>query len=293
MTVLGKILVIVNLVFSLVTAGLIATVFVTRTNWKEGYTALRKKYEVAEANARIYAEEAKESKSAAEAEVRKIRSELDPKGRELDAARKEAEDRVAELRQREQSLAQAEAQLKISAEELNRRKQEIDHLKAVAAEKEDRLAQLEAQTKQYRDAAVTAEIQAKTEHERNLNLLAQNEQLARDAERGGSSGATPGAPSPGSGGATRHPPQEDVQGVVLESDPRAGLVTISIGTDAGVNKGNTLEVYRFKPRPEYVGTVTVIDAAFHEAVARPNLPLRSGPIQKGDTVASRIMATRR
>lgn len=288
MTVLGKILVIVNLVFSLVTAGLIATVFVTRTNWKDGYLALRKRYEVAEANARIYAEEAKEARSAAEAEVKKVRAELDPKGRELDSARKEVEDRVAELRLAEQRLAQADAQLKLSTEEINRRKQEIDHLKAVAADKDERMVQLEAQTKQYRDKAVTAEIQAKTEHERNLNLLQQNEQLAREAERGPATTAG----SVGVGPA-RRPPQEDVQGVVLESDARAGLVTISVGTDAGVNKGNTLEVYRFKPRPEYVGTLTVIDAAFHEAVARPNMPLRSGPIQKGDIVASRIMASRR
>ena len=40
MTVLGKILVFVNLVFSLVTAGLIVMVFTTRTNWNDAFKKL-------------------------------------------------------------------------------------------------------------------------------------------------------------------------------------------------------------------------------------------------------------
>src|SRR5437868_5245597 len=37
MTVIGKILVFVNLVFSLITAGLIVMVYTTRTNWADAY----------------------------------------------------------------------------------------------------------------------------------------------------------------------------------------------------------------------------------------------------------------
>jgi hypothetical protein len=289
MTLLGRILVIVNLVFSVVTGVLVVTVFVTRTNWKIAYDGLRKRYEVAEANARIYADEAKEIKNAAESELKKAKAEQTPVERDRDSARKELEDRVAELRAAEQRLSQANANIKAATEEINRRKQEIDNLKTVMAEKDDRIVQLESQSKQYRDQAITAEIAAKTEHERNLNLLQQNVELSQQGDRRNASGLAGGT---GTASAKR-PPQEDVQGVVLETDPHAGLVTISIGSDAGIAKGNTLEVYRYKPRPEYVGTVTVIDASFHEAVARPIMPLRAGPIQKGDTVASRIMMTSR
>ena len=90
----------------------------------------------------------------------------------------------------------------------------------------------------------------------------------------------------------RRPP-EDVKGKILEVDPRSGLATISIGTDYGVNVGNTLEVYHLSPKPEYVGTVRVVDANFKQAVVRPVLPLRTGSLQKDDIVASRILASSR
>jgi hypothetical protein len=288
MTILGKILVIVNLVFSLIMGGLIVTVFVTRTNWRDGYEKLRKRYDVAEANARIYAEEAKEAKNTAEGEVKKVRADLESTSRQLEVAQKEKADQAAEFKALEQRIGLANANIKSLTEEINRRKQEIDNLQTVAADKDKKLADLEQQSKQFRDAAITSEIQAKTEHERNLNLLQQNAEYVKELERRPAGGAYASSST-----SAKRPPQEDVQGVVTETDPKAGLVTVSIGSDAGVAKGNTLEVYRFKPRAEYVGTITVIDVNFHESVARPVMPLRAGPVQKGDIVASRIMMTSR
>jgi hypothetical protein len=66
-------------------------------------------------------------------------------------------------------------------------------------------------------------------------------------------------------------------------------VTISIGSDDAVSTGQTLEVYRLKPRPEYVGMIRVLDTHFKDSVAHAINPLRAGPIQKGDIVASRII----
>ena len=50
MTVLGKILVFINLVFSLAVVGLIVTVFMTRTNWRNGYEEINKEYKISEAS---------------------------------------------------------------------------------------------------------------------------------------------------------------------------------------------------------------------------------------------------
>jgi hypothetical protein len=290
MTILGKILVIVNLVFALVTGFLIVTVFVTRTNWRDGYDKLRKRYDIAEANARIFSEESKETKNTAETELKKVKADLETKEKQVVDLEKEKTDNRAEFKSVEQRISLANANTKALTEEISRRKQEIDNLKTAMGEKDQRVADLEQQNKQYRDNAISAEIQYKTEHERNLNLLQQNAELTKELERRPGVGGAAGAISTTS---AKHPPQEDVQGVVLETDTKHGLITISIGTDAGVVKGNTLEVYRFKPRPEYVGTVTVIDANPHEAVARPITPLRAGPVQKDDIVASRIMTNRR
>jgi beta-lactamase regulating signal transducer with metallopeptidase domain len=84
-----------------------------------------------------------------------------------------------------------------------------------------------------------------------------------------------------------------IEGTVTDSDAKSDLMTVSIGSDKGVTKGNTLMVYRLKPRPEYVGAFTVIDSQPKEAVARPIKPFRAGRVQKGDIVTSRVWATGR
>ena len=57
MTTLGKILVIVNFVFTLVTGALIIMVFAVRTNWKHSYDTVNKYYEVSKAISQTLAEE--------------------------------------------------------------------------------------------------------------------------------------------------------------------------------------------------------------------------------------------
>jgi hypothetical protein len=46
-------------------------------------------------------------------------------------------------------------------------------------------------------------------------------------------------------------------------------VTISIGSDAGLRNGHTLEAYRLKPEPKYLGSVPILSVTPTEAVAKP------------------------
>jgi hypothetical protein len=82
-------------------------------------------------------------------------------------------------------------------------------------------------------------------------------------------------------------PPENLEGVIKRSDPQSGLVTISLGSDAGLRRGHTLEVYRVKPEPRYLGSIRIVDVHPTEAVAKPT----SGPrvaIEVGDRVTSSI-----
>jgi hypothetical protein len=82
-----------------------------------------------------------------------------------------------------------------------------------------------------------------------------------------------------------NPPQQPFEGVVKsEAD---GLVKISVGADAGLAKGHTLEVFRTEPQPEYVGRVVVVEVSPKEAVCRPTGRF-TGPIRVGDRVAPQI-----
>ena len=87
--------------------------------------------------------------------------------------------------------------------------------------------------------------------------------------------------------ADKNPPAENVEGMVTKVDAKTGLVTVSVGSDDGLVKGHTLEVFRVNPA-KYLGTVRVLETTPHEAVAQPVGRLLA-PVQQGDKVASKIL----
>jgi hypothetical protein len=287
MTILGKILVIVNLVFSLVTGALIVTVFATRTNWKDAYDVLKKRFDVAEANARTYQSEIDTIRASAGTEVKVARNQSAAAEASEKQASSHADDLLTQSKQLQDRLRLVSANIESATEELHRRKAEIDKLKEITADKEKKMSDLEELNKEYRDKMIEAQLHAEQEHERNVDLLNENVRLNKELEKR----ATLASSVSGAGGSSLRPPQDDVQGQVLDTD-RTGLVTISIGSDQGLSRGNTLVVYRTQPKPEYVGVITILDTRFKESVARPVQPLHAGPIQKGDIVASRVIASR-
>jgi hypothetical protein len=282
MTVLGKILVIVNLVFSLLTGFLIISVFITRTNWKDGFEKMRDRYQVAIADRDAYATEAEKAKTRGDNAVAEVQANIDKVARERDGIKAEIEGYQNRIAAFEKTAKDAVANQGVISAELERRKLEVQKLQELVVNRDKQLVEKEEKIKDLRDRAVAAEIASKSEHDRNVVLLAQlanqSKELesARAASRGG---VTP------AGGVALKPPPEDVEGVILEADPKSHLVTISLGSDAGLTPGHTLYVYRLKPKPEYIGTIKIVDAHHHESVGTA---LKAGPIQKGDIVASRI-----
>ena len=98
----------------------------------------------------------------------------------------------------------------------------------------------------------------------------------------------PGAGGPGGPGLPPggNPPAGLIKGKVLKIDPKdKTLVEINVGTDNGVEKGHTLEVYRLQPRAEYLGRIQVVAASPHRAVGRAMMAAR---IKVDDEVASSI-----
>jgi len=290
MNLMRIVLVIANLVFSLITFGLIIMVYAARTNWHAAYEKAAKNVQVAQANAQTYATEADETKKKADAEVKKISDELTQTKTERDRWERQTKDHLAKLEQLDKINKSAGVSQTAVAEELNRRKNEIDQLAAQRTVLNQRLLELEKDKKDYRDRAVSAELGQKSEQDRNQNLLTQVEALNREITRLQSSGGGVA----GRGTTERRPPPEDVEGLVLEIDPQTGYLTISIGSDAGLTRGNTLEVYRLKPGGKYLGTVQILEVRPDRAVAKPisGPGMRRGEIQVGDQVASNILSKR-
>jgi exonuclease VII small subunit len=73
------------------------------------------------------------------------------------------------------------------------------------------------------------------------------------------------------------------EGSVKAIDPKTGLVTIDLGANAGIRKGDMLEVFRLKPRPLYLGRLRIVEVSATEAIGRPVKP---ASIQVGDRVCT-------
>ena len=286
MTILGKILVIVNLVFSLVTGALIVMVFVTRTNWKASYDDLLRKYEARGATVDAYTKQADLLREDYNRDLQARTKQIE----QLTAEREQVRNNLTALETDKNNIEarakKAEDGLAVATRDFQGREQEVQNYQKIVAEKDRRLNDQENQLRDFRDRAVSAEIAQRSEHQRNILLLDQIEKLSRDNEKLQARVTSGGAGSKGANG-ERRVPIEDLKGKVLETDS-SGLVTISLGSDSGLRVGDVLEVYRLDPKPDYVGTVRVVDTHFKHAVARPVMPLRAGPIQKDDIVASRI-----
>jgi predicted nuclease with TOPRIM domain len=292
MTALGKILVFLNLVFSLLAGILIIQVYATRTSWKSAYDKLNNFYTVSEANVKTLRADIDDIKKKKDEEIKTVEKVRDG----LEADKKRLQEQVQTVQnelqtQKDQFLAQRNNST-VSNEELQRRQQETAALMDRANKLNATIAELQKTIKQSLDEKMQAVINFNSEHDRNIRLLDENKRLNQRLELDEKKLASLGV-SARDQVVTRNPPPEDVEGVIQDTDAKTGLVTISIGSDSGVNVGNTLEVFRIKPEPKYLGTIKIVDAQAHQAVGRLTAPPRYGLLEKGDIVATKIMSTKR
>jgi hypothetical protein len=69
------------------------------------------------------------------------------------------------------------------------------------------------------------------------------------------------------------------------------LVTLTIGSDAGLKKGHTMEVFGMGANHGYRGYVRLVEVTHKSAVGQVESKLAS-PIRVGDTAAATIMGKR-
>src|SRR5262249_35438712 len=179
-------------------------VFATRTNWKDAYDVLKKRFDVAEANARTYQSEIETIRASAGTEVKVARNQATAAENSEKQAASHADDVVTQNKQMQDRLKLASANIESATEELNRRKAEIDKLKEITVDKEKKMSDLEELNKEYRDKMIEAQLHAEQEHERNVDLLNENVRLSKEVEKGKTSAGSVA----GSGGLSCRPPQD-------------------------------------------------------------------------------------
>jgi hypothetical protein len=269
MTALGKMLVFLVLVLSLVWNGLVVNAYVTRTNWKNEATfyqgeATRAADSANKMKALLEAqrEAAKSEKLALEAGNVRLAKQVGDYQTSLGNLNKTYGDFFTKTTELSNKTTQFEAnvsklltQVNDQSAQIGQREKEIDTLtieagkNKLAAER----AQLDAAAQQQR---------ADTLAQRLQNLTDELEELKRRGVGGG--GGPPARP-----GERVPPAPERFSGTVQSRDVigDAVYVTLTPGLDAGLQKGARLTVYRLKPA-KYLGKLVITQANPKEAIGR-------------------------
>jgi hypothetical protein len=285
MTVVGKVLVFVNLGFSLGVAFLIMQSYTKRTDWARAYNEASAERKKAEESRNLYADQAQQAIRDGNARVAKIDQDLIRERQEKvnhQTVRKDLESQIETLKA---TVAKYNTGTQGNLNEVDRLSKQADKLQQLLVDANKRLDDKDREREEFRQRAVKAEIDNKSLISRNNDLLKVIEEKEQDIIRIKASGGRPDTVPTSLAG--NNPPPADVSGRVKNYDPTSGLLTITIGSDAGLLKNHTLQVYRLEPRGDYVGVIKILEVRPNEAVGKFINKPRT-PVQVNDKVANKI-----
>lgn len=264
MTAVGKILVFMNLLFSVAVSAMIVIVFTTRSNWKAEYEKMRNVALVAEA---AY----KTEKIAHENDLKTRESQNDSSDKvakalaaDVDRLTKKLDETIGELgKERTENSKLTTNTTSLSAQVVTLQGERDFLTKEV---QDARAAQL-AQQKELNDQkllAVTNRIEADSFIARARRLLERVEVLEKDNAQLTNRLAAAGisADRRNDSSIINPPPvpaPRDVYGTVMAVGT-TGLIVINIGSDSGLSAGNKLVIYRIdeqNPKGLYLGEMIV------------------------------------
>jgi hypothetical protein len=313
MTAVGKILVFFVLIFSLIDGAFVVTVYISQTHWAAEYKDLKKRYEVADASNAAYQTELKKASDYAKSfndqvlrdgdlekaaglkdsddqptKLKKIKDVIKAALNDATVQKGIADKAREDLSAAMQKLTASDAVATAKSAEVEKRQEESKLTRALLADETKKNLEAVVALGKEHDQAVAQSILAKSAQVRLKQLEEENDHLAKDNQKLAAGGPTYTSAKPRE---TRNPPPENVQGRIRDVSP-SGLVRISLGSDVGLAKGNTLEVYRLNTQApdlsKYLGRIKIIEVTATEAVAQP-ITKPSGPLQAGDQVSSQIL----
>lgn len=289
MTPVGKILVFVNLIFSLFVGAMGLMVFTADTNKNAEIVKVQREREVLKASNTTYQEENKTLQESGSSSVKEKEVEIAKLKTDLEDFKRVKDDLDKKYNEASKKLNEKDIVLQTAVAESSRRQEQNAQMSEILKAEVKRNSEISAQLEQTRAKEIAERISAQTFKSTNERLEVQLREMAKDMERakvGGTSALTQ------INKASKNPPPDNIEGMVKVADA-SGLIKISIGSDAGLTKGHTLEVFRLSAvatQSKYLGTVRILEVTPNEAVAQPVKPLSDKPIA-GDRVASRILGS--
>ncbi len=281
MTLVGKILVIVIMIFSVVFLGISTAVFSTAKNWRTATAAEKKK--VDELKKKLA--DAQAGKDAAAKGLEDAKTSFDALSKQLAQriGELEAKDKLdgAQLTDARAKLGTAQENARATLAEVEARRNEINLLRGQKAAVEKQANDFKIHQTDLNDKIRELERMMETATKNNSDLrerVAKFSTLLRQNGLSDDITQVKGLESP--------PP---VVGEVKRVDATNRRIEMTIGSDDGLVPGHELFLYRTTPRPEYLGKVSVITVDPDQAVAKVIGNTYQGKkIKEGDIVSSTI-----
>jgi hypothetical protein len=285
MTAVGKILVFVNLLFSLVVAGLLIMFHVAQTNWKDAAKKWQERHDVVAAESETYKVEVAQLHAQMDKEVADLKGKLEAEQKTARAEKTRADGLAQDIQNEQLRYTKNYVPpMQAGAKEIERHTDASQDLTKRVKDGQAQINNLLKENVNLRAEKTAAEIEARSSNHRAQELEEKVQEMAKQLVKAKSGG---GSTSPGSRVMDKNPPPENVEGVITRMDPATSLVVLSIGSDAGLLRGHTMEVFRLNPN-KYLGTIQIMDVRPNEAVGKPMTKML-GPIQQGDRVAAKIL----
>ena len=281
MTFVGKILVIVIMIFAVIFLGISTVVFSTSTDWKKATETARGEVQKQQSkNQELTAQldAAKKDLTAAKASHEAAKKEMDNRIAALDADSKQRQDEITQSRT---ALEVAQQSTKTSLDEATALRQETTLLRDQKSAVEDQANKYKIRQTELNDQIriLTRERDVAKENNKDLrDRVARFSTLLRSKGLSDDITNIKGLESP-----------PIVHGEILRVDAQNKKVEISIGSDDGLVPGHELYLYRVKPRPEYLGKIKILSTDPDQAVGQVIGTISQGKkIQEGDIVSSTI-----
>ncbi len=281
MTFVGKILVFIIMICALLFLGVSTVVFTTATNWKDATAKEQKKVQDLQTknqNVTAAVDAAKKDLTAAKDSHGKSQQEMAGRIAALEADSKRLNEEMTKARS---ELESAQQNAHTSLDEATALRNETNLLR-------DQKSAVEKQANEYkiRQTELNDQIRiltrerdvAKKNNEDLRDRVAKFSSLLRNHGLSDDISQVKGLESP-----------PTVRGEILRVDAQNKRVEISIGSDDGLVPGHELNLYRVKPRPEFLGKIKILSADPDQAVGQViGNTVNGKKIQEGDIVSSTL-----
>lgn len=273
MNLLGKILVILIFIMSVLFMAFSVTVYMTHTDWKEkAGEAENQLREARQQNNQLKSEiESVQTKNASERAARTNVVAL------LEARARTSEDQLAMARQRlsnlEADARQAQARVDGTIATLNTLRQKVDGLRDTVKKAQEDRDNMFQEVVDLKGQVLALEATRERLADRNDELTERLSSATTVLRAHNLTETTPVANVP--------PPMD---GRVKQVDGENRYVVLTLGSDDGLRREHTLDVFR---QGRYLGRVQVTKTNSYEAVARVLDGYRKGAIRVGDGVRTK------